>query len=100
MPKIENLPFFDKFNNVTSIREYDFDHGEPGLVWGQSDGHGHGVLIKYWLDREKDKTKILEEMWLYEIRQLHRLKGCRGIGDYTSLGKKKEKRRKKVDRHL
>ncbi|WNC08810.1 AAA domain-containing protein [Pseudomonas coleopterorum] len=77
-----NIPFFEKFDLKLPIREYDFDHGSPGLLGAEISGRP--VLIKYWLNRDKDKTEVLQDIWLYEVRQLHRLKGCPGVGDFIS----------------
>lgn len=82
MQDISSIPFFSKFNELIPIRDYDFEHGNPGLLAAEIEGKQ--VIVKYWLNRHQDKTEILKEIWLYEKRQLQRLKGCPGVGDYIS----------------
>lgn len=82
MQNILSIPFFAKFTDLIPIREYDFEHGNPGLLGAEVEGKQ--VIVKYWLNRHQDKTEILKEIWLYEKRQLQRLKGCPGVGDYIS----------------
>lgn len=82
MQNISSIPFFKKFTDQISIRDYDFETGNPGLIGAEVEGKQ--VIVKYWLNRHQDKTEILKEIWLYEKRQLQRLKGCPGVGDYIS----------------
>ncbi|QPN44819.1 helicase [Priestia aryabhattai] len=82
MHDVISLPFFSKFSDQIQIQDYDFNHGKPGLIAAEISGKL--VIIKYWLNRDDDKTEILKEIWLYETRQLHRLRGCPGVGDYIS----------------
>ncbi len=82
MQSIFSIPFLTKFTDQINIKEYDFEYGNPGLLAAEVDGRQ--VVVKYWLNRHQDKTEILKEIWLYEKRQLQRLKGCPGVGDYIS----------------
>ena len=82
MKNILSIPFFSKFTDIIPIRDYDFEYGNPGLVGAEVESRQ--VIVKYWLNRNQDKTEILKEIWLYEKRQLQRLKGCPGVGDYIS----------------
>jgi len=82
MQNINSIPYFQKFTDVIPIRDYDFEFGNPGLLGAEVEGRQ--VIVKYWLNRNQDKTEILKEIWLYEKRQLQRLKGCPGVGDYIS----------------
>lgn len=82
MQNISSIPFFAKFTELIPIRDYDFEYGNPGLLGAEM--AGKQVIVKYWLNRHQDKTEILKEIWLYEKRQLQRLKGCPGVGDYIS----------------
>ena len=82
MQDISSIPFFSKFTEQICIRDYDFEFGNPGLLAAEVDGRQ--VIVKFWLNRRQDHTEILKEIWLYEKRQLQRLKGCLGVGDYIS----------------
>lgn len=82
MQDISSIPFFSKFTEQICIRDYDFEFGNPGLLAAEVDGRQ--VIVKFWLNRHQDHTEILKEIWLYEKRQLQRLKGCLGVGDYIS----------------
>ncbi|CQH27730.1 AAA domain-containing protein [Yersinia enterocolitica] len=82
MQDISSIPFFAKFTEQICIRDYDFEFGNPGLLGAEVEGKQ--VIVKFWLNRHQDHTEILKEIWLYEKRQLQRLKGCLGVGDYIS----------------
>ena len=82
MQDISSIPFFAKFTEQISIRDYDFEFGNPGLLAAEVEGRQ--VIVKFWLNRHQDHTEILKEIWLYEKRQLQRLKGCLGVGDFIS----------------
>ncbi|WP_080762530.1 AAA domain-containing protein [Dickeya fangzhongdai] len=82
MQDISSVPFFTKFTEQICIRNYDFEFGNPGLL--AAEVNGRQVIVKFWLNRHQDHTEILKEIWLYEKRQLQRLKGCLGVGDYIS----------------
>lgn len=82
MDQLDNSHFLKRFDSKVPIRNYGFEDGSPGLL--SAEISGRSTLIKYWLNRDKDKTEILQDIWLYEVRQLHRLKGCPGVGDYIS----------------
>ncbi|AZD29911.1 AAA domain-containing protein [Pseudomonas chlororaphis] len=56
--------------------------GTPHLL--QAEKEGAPLLIKFWPRSLESLDSDLEDIWLHEIRQLHRLKGYPGVGDYVS----------------
>lgn len=82
MQDVSELPYFEKFTDHFPIRNYDYEFGNPGLLCAEVEGLQ--VIVKYWLNRDEDQTEILKEIWLYEKRQLQRLRGCPGVGDFIS----------------
>ncbi|WP_460206314.1 AAA domain-containing protein [Klebsiella pneumoniae] len=82
MKEKENESFLKKFTECIEISKYDADSGKPGLLEGYlSDKR---VIIKCWPTDNRIDSKIIEDIWRYEIRQLHRLKGLPGLGDFIS----------------
>lgn len=55
---------------------------EPNLIVAEK--NGVPLLIKYWPRCTDLNDSDLEDIWLHELRQLHRLKGYPGVGDYIS----------------
>lgn len=56
--------------------------GRPYLARAEKDGCP--LLIKFWPRSIDMDDEDLEDIWLHELRQLHRLKGYPGVGDYVS----------------
>ncbi|OUM09390.1 hypothetical protein BW686_01470 [Pseudomonas syringae] len=56
--------------------------GQPNLISAEKNGEPY--LIKYWPRTPDVNDDDLEDIWLHELRQLHRLKGYPGVGDYVS----------------
>lgn len=56
--------------------------GQPNLISAEKNGEPY--VIKYWPRTEDVNDEDLEDIWLHELRQLHRLKGYPGVGDYIS----------------
>lgn len=56
--------------------------GQPNLISAEKNGEPY--LVKYWPRSHDVDDKDLEDIWLHELRQLHRLKGYPGVGDYVS----------------
>ncbi|HEC1652128.1 TPA: hypothetical protein R1156_004121, partial [Yersinia enterocolitica] len=67
--------------DIVEISEYDSDSGKPGLL--EAFLGDRRVIVKFWPKDENINNNILEDIWRYEIRQLHRLKGLPGLGDFT-----------------
>ena len=62
--------------------EADQSSGQPNLI--SADKGGEPYLIKFWPRSPDTNDEDLEDIWLHELRQLHRLKGYPGTGDYIS----------------
>lgn len=82
MENIESLSFLEKIENINMLSEHNLSLGKPNVYIGEY--KGRQVIIKFWPKDKTTTSDILESFWLYEIRQLHRLKGCPGLGDYIS----------------
>ncbi|MCP9268901.1 AAA domain-containing protein [Xenorhabdus sp. XENO-1] len=52
----------------------------PHLILSQKDGENY--IIKYWPRNITSDEQVLESIWQHELRQLQRLKGYPGVGDY------------------
>ncbi|WP_447786103.1 AAA domain-containing protein [Pseudomonas germanica] len=74
--------FLFKYSEVSQLPNQNTTEGKPILITAEHDDNP--VLIKFWPKNQNDNSNILEDIWLYEIRQLHRLKGYPGLGDYIS----------------
>ncbi|MFC2973811.1 AAA domain-containing protein [Azotobacter bryophylli] len=74
--------YLDKFENLNLIKEFDPKEQSPAFI--EAELEGLPVLIKHWVQESPDTERTLQEIWLYEVRQLHRLKGCPGVGDFIA----------------
>lgn len=52
----------------------------PKIILALRDGESY--LIKYWPRNPSSDEQVLESIWQHELRQLQRLKGYPGVGDY------------------
>jgi len=52
----------------------------PDLILAEKEGEA--FIIKYWDRSITNDEQILESIWQHELRQLQRLKGYPGVGDY------------------
>lgn len=77
-----NEIFLEKYENVNVLSTEKPQDGKPLLIIAEHEDKP--VLIKYWPGIENDRSNVLEDIWLYEIRQLHRLKGYPGLGEFIS----------------
>ncbi|MCG3472166.1 hypothetical protein L7750_17795 [Xenorhabdus bovienii] len=75
--------FLKKFEGLYTFKEANSIQGKPTLITASL--KDCPVIIKYWPHEYHEPSDILEDIWLYEIRQLRRLKGYPGLGDYTQL---------------
>lgn len=75
--------FLNKYDSVSVFSDADSCNGQPILITAEKDSKN--VIIKFWPQIINEVDNDLEDIWLYEIRQLHRLKGYPGVGDYISL---------------
>ncbi|MDC9597353.1 hypothetical protein [Xenorhabdus anantnagensis] len=72
---------FNKYEILNgNLLKSNASHGMPYLMLAQKDGEC--FLIKYWLRVIESDDDILESVWQHELRQLQRLKGYPGVGDY------------------
>ena len=77
-----NELFLKKYDEVEVLSVDEPENGKPLLI--SAEFQDKPVLIKYWPRYENDQSNVLEDIWLYEIRQLHRLKGYPGLGEFIS----------------
>jgi serine/threonine protein kinase len=77
-----NESFLKKFEEVCVISTSTPQNGKPILI--SAELKNKPVLIKFWPRHEGDQSNVLEDIWLYETRQLHRLKGYPGLGELIS----------------
>lgn len=75
-------PFFEKIKHIKTILEGSPTTGHPALYYGEY--KNKAVLIKHWPTSKSEDTSTLKDIWLYEARQLQRLKGCPGVGDFIT----------------
>ncbi|MDX7997847.1 hypothetical protein FE394_01200 [Xenorhabdus sp. Reich] len=82
MPVCSQSSFLKKFEEPLIFKEADSTQGKPTLITANL--KDSPVIIKYWPHESHGPSDILEDIWLYEIRQLRRLKGYPGLGDYIA----------------
>lgn len=79
---ISGSRYLERFENLNIIKEFDSTDQSPALI--EAELEGLPVLIKHWVQESPDTERTLQDIWLYEVRQLHRLKGCPGVGDFIA----------------
>lgn len=80
MEAIKFLEFYDVYDDF--LVAADPATGRPCLLRVEKDGCP--LLLKFWPRNADMDDGDLEDIWLHELRQLHRLKGYPGVGDYVS----------------
>lgn len=73
------------------LKEVDLNNA-PLLMYTEKDGES--FLIKYWPRNSSTEDHILENIWQHELRQLQRLKGYPGVGDYIVYPVEAQKNKK------
>ncbi|AVX89786.1 helicase [Pseudomonas koreensis] len=74
--------FLEKFQNLREIPDKRSDAESQKLI--EAELNDSPVLIKFWPKTNPDAQRTLHEIWLYEVRQLQRLRGCPGVGDFIA----------------
>lgn len=74
--------YLDRFDNLNTIKDFDTGAQSPALI--EAELKGEAVLIKHWVQECPDTERVLQDIWRYEVRQLHRLKGYPGVGDFIA----------------
>lgn len=74
--------YLDRFDNLNTIKDFNTGTQSPALI--EAELKGEPVLIKHWIQECPDTERVLQDIWRYEVRQLHRLKGYPGVGDFIA----------------
>lgn len=80
----KNKGYLAKYTLATrQLKAADRTRGIPSLRAG-SDEHGTQLLIKTWPRSQSVDDSDLREIWRNETRQLYRVAGNRGVGDFIA----------------
>lgn len=72
---------FDNYEIIErNLLKTESDKNIPEINLALKDGESY--IIKYWPRNTLSDEQVLESIWQHELRQLQRLKGYPGVGDY------------------